>query len=290
MGEVRVIAEWRALTAPFEVLIDADDRSGRALGSGAERLYGTWALPEFAERPYVYANFVISRDGRISFALPGAIGGGAVSANNPYDQWLMGLLRARADAVIVGDTTLRLEPEHMWTAEAICPSEAEAFAALRAAEGRARHPLQVFASFDGAIHADAAVFAHRELRVLVATTTEGVERARGILGPRPNVSYLALGDERVDLGALLQLLMEHHGVRSLLCEGGPTLYGSFLQAGLVDDEFLTLSPVVIGNPRGIPPRPGLVEGVGFTPATAPAARLSGLRRAGDYLFLRSRYR
>jgi riboflavin biosynthesis pyrimidine reductase len=79
-------------------------------------------------------------------------------------------------------------------------------------------------------------------------------------------------------------------VRSLLCEGGPTLYGAFVAAGLVDDEFLTLSPLLIGNPTMAAARPGLIEGVGFVPDAAPRVRLLSVRKAGEFLFLRSTYR
>jgi len=83
-------------------------------------------------------------------------------------------------------------------------------------------------------------------------------------------------------------LRHDYGVRTLLCEGGPRVYGSLLGAGLVDDEFLTLSPGVIGSEPG-KRRPGLVEGRAFTPQNAPRSALVSLRRAGDHLFLRSRY-
>ncbi len=55
------------------------------------------------------------------------------------------------------------------------------------------------------------------------------------------------------------------------------------------DEFLTLSPIVIGNPRGGSARPGLVEGVAFDPIAPPTSRLIGVRKADNYIFLRSRY-
>ena len=280
---------WKGPDVPFALLLDEERCAGRSLPAALQALCGDWRLPEFAGRPYVYANFVTSRDGRISFATPGYAGGGDVSGHNGNDQWLMGLLRARADAVLVGDNTLRTEPEHIWTAEAICAADAEAFAALRQQEGRSPTPLQVFASFDGNIHAEAAVFARSDLHTVIATTAAGVVRARGLLGHLPRVELLALGDERVELDTLMGTLYSRYGVRSLLCEGGPTLYGSLLAAGWIDDEFLTLSPLVIGNPCGAP-RPGLIEGVGFLPSTAPVSRLVAVRRAGDYLFLHSRYR
>jgi hypothetical protein len=63
-----------------------------------------------------------------------------------------------------------------------------------------------------------------------------------------------------------------------------------LAAGQIDEEFLTLSPVMIGNrpPGPARPRPSLVEGVAFAPGAAPIMRPVSLRRAGDHLFLRSR--
>lgn len=282
--------EWRGPGERFTVLWDGEEHEDASLPQAARAIYGDWHLPQFADRPYVYVNLVISHDGRVSFNVPGAVGGGTVSRFNAHDQWLMGLLRARADAVLVGDNTLRIEPDHRWTAEFIFPPDAAAFTALRQAEGRAPLPLHVFASFDGNIYPEASIFQAPGIRILIATTEAGVVRAREILGHVPAVEYLALGDESVDFGALMRALWRQYGVRSLLCEGGPTLYGSMLQAGCVDDEFLTLSPIVIGEPRGGPARPSLVEGVGFTSDAPPTSRLLSLRRAGDYLFLRSCYR
>lgn len=284
------MVEWHGPGTAFTVLCDEDDHTGPSLPTGAQAIYGDWRAPAATERPYVYSNFVMSHDGRVSFSIPGAIGGGAVSGGSAHDRWLMGLLRARADAVLVGDNTLRLEPEHIWTPEGIFPAEAGAYAAWRAAEGRSAQPLHVFASHDGAIPAEAAVFARAELRCLIVSTQAGVEQARARLRPYPTVGYLPLGHESVDLNRLMRVLRADYGVCMLLCEGGPTLFGSLVKAGEIDDLFLTLSPLFIGNPRGGPTRPGLVEGVGFDPATAPAGRLIGLRRAGSYLFLRTRLR
>jgi riboflavin biosynthesis pyrimidine reductase len=233
---------------------------------------------------------VISHDGRVSFNLPDALGAGSVSLGNRHDQWLMGLLRARADAVLVGDNTLRLEPEHVWTSAWIFPEDSAAFAGLRQAEGREKLPLQVFASLDGTVPAEAAIFQHPGIRIVIATTTPGIARARALLARYTCVEYLDLGPERTDLTLLTRALYRDYGVRSLLCEGGPRLYGSLLAAGEIDDEFLTVSPITLGNPATGTPRPSLVEGVAFDPATAPRAGLISVRRAGDFLFLRSRYR
>jgi 5-amino-6-(5-phosphoribosylamino)uracil reductase len=278
---------------PFVALLDEDASPGLRLPTAFQRIYGgDWPLPApAAARPYTYSNFVVSRDGRVSFAEPGHLGGGDVSGFNAHDRWLMGLLRSRCDAVLSGDNTLRLDPPLLLTPDYIFPADAAAFAALRAAEGRAAAALHVLLSLDGNLPGAAAVFTHPELPVLIATTTRGAATARAGLGDRANVVVRAFGEERVEPAALLAVLRQEYGVRSLLCEGGPRTYGALLGAGQVDDEFLTLSPLVIGQhpPGSGRPRPSLVEGIAFAPGQAPTQRLLSLRRAGDHLFLRSRF-
>jgi riboflavin biosynthesis pyrimidine reductase len=281
---------WVGPGSAFQTLFTAPAEDGIVLDGGAQTLYGGWTLPVFTDRPYVYVNFVTSRDGRVSFNIPGAIGGGAVSRNNKHDQWLMGLLRARADAVLVGDNTLKLESEHVWTAESIFPDDAVGFSALRQAEGRQPYPVQVFVSASGAIPAHAAVLKDPTLRIVIATTAGGARTALSHLGERENVDVLACGEDQVDFRRLLHDLWSRYQVKSLLCEGGPRLYGSMLRAGAIDEECVTLSPIIIGNVSGFQERPGLVEGTAFSPDDAPTSTLLSVRKAGDYLFLRSRYR
>jgi riboflavin biosynthesis pyrimidine reductase len=178
----------------------------------------------------------------------------------------------------------------VWTAEGICTADAAGFGALRETEGRQPRPVQVFVSATGALPEHAAVFQTPPLRIVIATTVNGAYEAVKRLGEHANVDVLECGEEHVDFQRLYDVLWTTYAVRSLLCEGGPRLYGSLLRAGAVDEEFLTLSPVVIGNVAGAEERPGLVEGAAFAPDDAPVSTLVSARKAGDYLFLRSRYR
>ena len=258
---------------PFVSLLDEDIDAGLRLPEPFRQLYGgDWPVPApGAKRPYTYMNFVASRDGRVSFSEPGHLGGGDVSLFNAHDQWLMGLLRSRCDAVLNGDNTLRLDPPLLLTPDFIFPADAAAFAALRAAEGRQAIPLHVILSLEGDLPAEATVFGRPEIPLLIATTTRGVAPARAVLGDRANATVRDFGVESVDPVALLAALRQEYGVRSLLCEGGPRTYGSLLGAGQVDDEFLTLSPIIIGNhPAGAGRhRPSLVEGIAFAPGAGP---------------------
>lgn len=279
-----------ASISPFTLLFDETRDDGPGLPPHVRETYGSdWRLPSRAERPYVYVNFVISRDGRVSFSEAGRMAGAEVSAFDAHDRWLMGLLRARADAILMGDNTLNVEPDHVWTAEFLCPQDADTFTSLRQAEGRAPMPLQVFLSLEGDVDVGAAaIFSVGEAHIVVATTARGAERARMVPPTAARLDVLELGEHAVDPRALLARLHDDYGAATVLCEGGPRAYGSLVAAGCVDDEFLALSPVVIGS-RADRPRPGLIEGVCFTPESSPRSRPLSLRRAGDLLFLRSRY-
>lgn len=280
----------RGPATPFELLFDGSVGPGPALPEEFRRVYpAPWALPAAGARPYVYSNFVISRDGRVSFSEPGRMSGADVSGFDEHDRWLMALLRARADAILMGDNTLRIEPDHLWSAEFIFPQDALAFASLRRLEGRAEVPLQVFLSLEGDIDVGSAeVFSRSAFHVVVGTTGRGAARLRALPATRARLDVLDLGDEAVDVRALLRALRDDYGVQTVLCEGGPRAYGSLLAAGCVDDEFLTLSPLVIGAAPDVP-RPSLIEGVAFPASDPPRSRPLSLHRAGDMLFLRARY-
>lgn len=273
----------------FEILVDTAE-AGAGLPEVFRAVYGgDWVLPDTAERPYRYSNFVMSHDGRVSFNVPGHEGGGDVSGFDPHDQWLMGLLRARADAVTVGANTLRSEPEHLWTAGFIFPDDAEAFAGLRAAEGRAEAPLQVFMTRSGDLPTDAAVFADDRLEVVVATTEQGRARLADRFGQDLDAQVLVAGEQDLEIADMHRQLHAEYGVRTVLCEGGPRVYGAVVAAGELDEEFLTWSPVLVGGSADPPTRPGLLEGLALPPGGPLRASLRSVRRAGDHLFLRTAY-
>ncbi|NJN17473.1 MAG: deaminase [Oscillochloris sp.] len=278
--------------APYQLLFDDDDRSGPGLPPEIQAIYGgDWRIaPAPADRPLVVTNFVASHDGRISFDLPKHSGGGSVSRGVPHDTWLMGLIRARADAILTGGGTLRVARKHRWTPATVFPAAAETYAALRRAERKAVFPLLVVLSKRGDLPADAQALASPDQPVLIATTAAGAQQLRASLGPRPQIDYFVSQGDTVDLRALLQSLRRRNGVQHLLSEGGARVYGALIAAGLIDETFLTLSPIVVGNPpTPAAPRTSLVEGVAFEPDDPPRFRLISLRRHGDYLFQRVRF-
>jgi riboflavin biosynthesis pyrimidine reductase len=274
--------------SPFEVCFDLDTRATSSIPEHWQKVYGgDWHAPDTGDRPYIFINFVTSRDGRVSFSTPGHVGGGDVSGFQKHDTWLMGFLRARADAVLVGDMTLQIEPEHIWNSRFICSSDAPAFEAWRSELGLRPEPVQIFLSFDGKCNPNAAVFARPDLHIVICTSQAGGANARAI-PHHGRLDVLEFGENSVDLHAMMRELKTKYGIQFLLCEGGPRVYGSLLAAGLIDDEFLCLSPIVIGQ-TSESTRPSLVQGIAFTPENAPRSRLLSLRRAENHLFLRSRY-
>lgn len=280
---------WKGFGDRFEVLFDQAMGPPRLPKEVRDIYGGDWQVGEPQGRPHTLVNFVVSRDGRVSFAEANHLGGGEVSGFNPADAWLMGLLRAGVDAVMVGEGTLRLEPDHVWISEYIFPAETSGFVELRRYLGLKTWPLQVFLSLEGIIPPSAAVLSRPELEVLVVTTEQGEKTAKKALrNAQGGAEVWVMGKKSVDLPCLLHRLWAERQVSVLLCEGGPRVYGSLLGAGLVDEEFLTLSPLMIGaTPERF--RPSLVEGIAFTPQNAPRSELISLRKSGQHLFLRSRW-
>lgn len=272
---------------PFTTLFD-EQTGGDALPTAWAKLYSPWPLPAPTNRPYVYANFVTSRDGRVSFNTPDHMGGGDVSRRNHHDRWLMGLLRTRADAVLVGASSLLWAGNHIWTPDAVYPADAPAWAVLRLHEARTPQPLHVIITRSGKVEAiTAPVFNTPGLPVLLATTRHGLANIGLLRELAPHVELYA-PDDTLDLATLLSYLRTNYGVRTLLSEAGPQVYGSLQAAHLVDDEFVTLSPILIGSTDD-EQRPGLVEGIAFDHIHPPRSKLLSVHQSGDYLFLHSRY-
>ena len=239
------------------------------------------------DRPYTFANFVMGMDGVVSFQLPGEMSGGTVSGFNAQDQFLMGVLRAEADAVMVGAGTLRAEPEHRWSPEYIYPKGLAAWVELRRRLGKRPNLINAFVTASGDINLEAMVFRSPSIRCVVFTTSSGAQRINGVRAAQPNarLEVVVVGEQTVDLKEMLRQLRTAFGVEHLLVEGGPTLMGDFVAQGLMDEVFLTDAPQVIGNDGK---RPTWVKGHPFTPQTAPWWTLVSLKGWGDYLFRRYR--
>jgi riboflavin biosynthesis pyrimidine reductase len=240
-----------------------------------------------ADRPYVIANFVAALDGAISFNLPDHDTGNAISGGDMSDHMVMGILRAEADAVLWGARSYMVSRRFLSTPAAIWPPGAAWFAQRRAAAGKPPMPLAVIVTGSGDIDITGTILQSPDQPALVITTDAGAAKLTALRGaPATQVRSVGAGAHVSPL-AVAQLLRVEFDVRVLLHEGGPGVLGAFLQAGLVDEQFLTIAPQFVGRSQ-TEPRPNLIEHVAFTPATAPWATLLSLKQGGDLLFTRYR--
>lgn len=227
----------------------------------------------------VYANFVSSIDGVVALGVEGVSSGIAISGRNEGDRFVMGLLRACAACVVVGAQTVRDDSGHLWTPAYIHPPSAAEFAALRAALKLPPEPVLVVVTRSGALDPKERAFEQGAL--VLAPTEVAVDLRRRLPGATEVVALP--GASGVDAGAAMAQLRSRFGGTRILTEGGPQIIGWLLAAGLLDELFLTVSPVLAG--RNGHSRPGLVAGLELLPDAGRWAQLRSLRRQGNHLFL-----
>jgi riboflavin biosynthesis pyrimidine reductase len=250
--------------------------------------------PAPEERPYCIANFVSTLDGVVSFNLPGQSEGAQISNSNEEDRFIMGLLRASTDAIVVGSGTLQAAGPHgCWLPEAVYPAAKDLYQKYRTEVLRKpEYPLVVIVTGTGGLDLASAVFHTPGTRVLILTTEQGKRRllqSGSEALASVEIEALSAAEMRISPSMILTCLRQEAGVELLLHEAGPTLFGEFLAGGFMDELFLSVAPQIAGR-AAAHPRPGLVANVQFSPATAPWWTLLSAKRAADYLFLRYQVR
>jgi len=189
------------------------------------------------DRPYLVTNFAVTVDGRATLhGRSGPIG-------SKSDTEMLVCLRTRVDAVMIGAGTMRAERYGRPIAD---PGKR----GRRERRGFSQDPLLVIVSGRLDIPWDAPVFEDRGARVLIFTTSD--------TEPPDTVAEVRVvrHDGSVDLGEALRYLRSQRGVRALLCEGGPRLHAQLIDAGLVDELFITHAPKLAGGDG-----PGLAVGL-----------------------------
>jgi riboflavin-specific deaminase-like protein len=224
--------------------------------------YRPWEQPH-EDRPFVAMNFAATVDGRATIdGVSGPIGSAADTA-------MLAGLRTRFDAVMIGAGTMRAERYGRPVGD---PEKR----AKREAIGLQPDPLMVIVSGRLDLPWDASLFTEGEGRVLIFTSSEA--EPPDTATPLQVVRHEGF----VDLGAAMRQLRHEHGIRALLCEGGPGLHGELEGGGLVDDLFLTIAPKLAGGEA-----PRIVEGP--LPAVAEL-ELAWLLEEDGELFARYRRR
>jgi riboflavin-specific deaminase-like protein len=190
-----------------------------------------------AGRPYVVTNFALTLDGHATISgRSGPIGSDADTA------MLVGL-RTRVDAVMIGAGTMRAERYGRAVPD---PAKRE----LRERDGLAPDPLVVIVSGRLDLPWDAGLFTDGNGLVLICTASAEEPPATAT-----EVRVLR-HDGGIDLARLMRQLRFEYDVRGLLCEGGPRLHGELVEAGLLDELFVTHAPKLSGGVG-----PGLIAGL-----------------------------
>jgi riboflavin-specific deaminase-like protein len=180
------------------------------------------------DRPYLILNFATTLDGRA------AIAGRSGGIGSDTDTEVLQRLRTRVDAVMIGAGTMRAERYGRMVSD---PD----FRAYRERTGLAHDPLAVIVSNRLELPWDATLFTDGGGRVVIFTASddEPPETATPVTVVRHS--------DGVELDVALKWLLDERGIKSILCEGGPTLHGRLREGGLADELFLTIAPKIAGG-------------------------------------------
>lgn len=195
------------------------------LEAEAERVNEVWLTAVRLGRPFVIWKYVTSLDGRVAAMDGSSRSLACIEARTDTHR-----LRAESDAVMVGSGTQRVDDPHL---------------AVHLVE-TGRRPLRIVVDSNARTPGTARVLDDAAPTLIAVAEDADADRLRG----RAEVLRLPRAEAGLDLGALMKAL---HGrkVYSILLEGGPTLAGSFVAAGLVDRVIGYIASMVIGG-GGLP--------------------------------------
>jgi riboflavin-specific deaminase-like protein len=214
------------------------------------------------DRPYLGINMVSSLDGKATLDWR------TKGLSTEVDRRLFHHLRTQADAVMVGAGTAREERYGRIT-------KTEELRQKRQNEGFVPDALAVIVSGRLDLPPDLPILDDPEQQIVIATGSDGE-----LPDVRAKVEYARVGD---DLPRLMAYLHDRHGVRSVLCEGGPTLNSFLFAANLVDELFLTLNPKILSGASALT----IVAGRELVDPLEP--RLISVAENGGELYTRWRF-
>jgi riboflavin-specific deaminase-like protein len=223
------------------------------------------------QRPLVVATFAMTVDGKVTTKNLSP-----VDFTSREDKLHLFRQRALADAVLIGHTSLKRDNVRLGL-----PTEMQE---SRVKRGRNRCPLRVIVSNEGRIDHRLNIFHSDVSTIIIFSTKRMPQKYQRALGKK---TTLHLSDTKnVDLAGMLQTLGNKYKVRTVACEGGPTLFRSLLEQDLIDQLNLTIAPYMFGGAKA-PTLTGLSKD--FLPASVHCS-LSDMRTVGEECFLTYRIR
>jgi 5-amino-6-(5-phosphoribosylamino)uracil reductase len=244
-------------------LANRNENVQRTLGSRRLRLKGR---SHIRNRPFVIATFAMTADGKVTTK-----NFGPVDFTSREDKLHLFRQRALADAVLLGHTSLKRDNVRLGL-----PAELQE---LRLKRGQSRSPLRVIISNKGRIDDRLKIFQSDVSPIIIFSTKQMPPKNQEAL--RKKAALHLTGATKIDLAAMLKILRDQYKVRTLACEGGPTLFRSLLERGLVDQLNLTIAPYMFGGGKA-PTLTGLSKE--FLSASVHCSLIE-VRTVGDECFL-----
>jgi riboflavin-specific deaminase-like protein len=223
------------------------------------------------KRPFVIATFAMTVDGKVTTKNLSP-----VDFTSREDKLHLFRQRASADAVLLGHTSLKRDNVRLGL-----PADMQED---RAKRGQSRGPLRVIISNEGRIDHRLKIFQSNISPIIIFSTKRMPRKYQQAL--EKGATLHLSNSKHVDLAGMLDTLRKKYEVRTVACEGGPTLFRSLLEQGLIDRLNLTIAPYMFGGAKA-PTLTGL--STKFLPASVHCS-LSDMRTIGDECFLTYRIR
>src|SRR6266496_4855639 len=218
------------------------------------------------QRPFVVATFAMTADGKVTTRTLAP-----VDFTSREDKLHLFRQRALADSVLIGHTSLKRDNVRLGL-----PADMQE---SRVKGGQSRCPLRVIVSNEGKVDHRLKIFQSNVSPIIIFSTKRMPGKYQRALEKKATL-HLS-NSKHVDLAGILQTLRKKYKVRTVACEGGPTLFRSLLEQGLIDQLNLTIAPYMFGGARA-PTLTGLTKE--FLPASVHCS-LVDMRTIGDECFL-----
>lgn len=221
-----------------------------------------------APLPFVSINVAMTADGKLAPANRQFI-----PFTTKHDQDLMLELRAEFDAVMSGAGTV--------VGEVTLGTGGEKWKGKRRKLGLKEEHIRVIVSGSGALDPAAHIFtSKRPTSPIIILTTERAGQRLPALQKAADAVHVSKGKD-LDFQQALAWLRQEWGVKRLLCEGGGAINGGLFNAGVVNELYLTIAPVILGGRNA----PTLADGEGLPKlADALPLKLKRQQRIGDELY------
>jgi len=189
-------------------------------------------------RPHVVVNFAISLDGKITTRerIPSTFG-------SDEDKRRFLEIRAKGDAVMAARGTVEADQMRM-----LLPDES--LQAARLERGMSAQPLRVVVSGSGALSLDLPLFEANEGPMIILLTTMNIAREQEER-LAPHLTVCKVSEAPLDLAKAMERLRTTYAIRTVVCEGGPSLLKGLFAADLIDEIYLTVTPWLFGGSEAL---------------------------------------